>query len=103
MEIKFYNALPEEAAAIRTEVFIEEQGFKNELDDMDSCAEHLGAVAYSGSAFASFPCEVPGCCGSVLPGFPAFADARLFVIVLLEFDCCLWLVIIQVGLSLTRQ
>lgn len=43
MEIKFYNALPEEAAAIRTEVFIEEQGFKNELDDMDSCAEHLVA------------------------------------------------------------
>lgn len=52
MEIKFYNALPEEAAAIRTEVFIEEQGFKNELDDKDSCAEHL--VAFKDDKPAAF-------------------------------------------------
>lgn len=46
MHIKFYNSLPDEAAAIRTEVFVEEQGFENEMDDIDSCAEHL--VAFDG-------------------------------------------------------
>ena len=46
MEIKFYSTLPEEAAAIRMEVFVEEQGFKNEMDDIDSYAEHI--VAFDG-------------------------------------------------------
>ena len=46
MEIKFYSTLPEEAAAVRTEVFVEEQGFKNEMDDIDSYAEHV--VAFDG-------------------------------------------------------
>lgn len=46
MEIKFYDALPQEAAEIRIEVFMDEQGFKNEMDDIDSYAEHL--VAFDG-------------------------------------------------------
>ena len=46
MEIKFYSTLPEEAAAVRTEVFVEEQGFINEMDDIDSYAEHI--VAFDG-------------------------------------------------------
>ena len=46
MESKFYSTLPEEAAAVRTEVFVEEQGFINEMDDIDSYAEHI--VAFDG-------------------------------------------------------
>jgi len=41
MEIKRYKTLPDEAKEIRTKVFIEEQGFKNEFDDLDSHINHL--------------------------------------------------------------
>lgn len=36
-----YNTLPNEAKEIRTKVFIEEQGFKDEFDWLDSNINHL--------------------------------------------------------------
>ncbi|MDE7278898.1 MAG: GNAT family N-acetyltransferase [Oscillospiraceae bacterium] len=50
-EHKFYKELPDEAKAIRTEVFIEEQGFKNEFDDDDSRCIH--AVIFANGTAAS--------------------------------------------------
>lgn len=41
IEYKFYDYLPQEAAEIRQMVFIDEQGFKNEIDDIDERATHL--------------------------------------------------------------
>lgn len=41
MEIKVFNKLPKEAVQIRTEVFMDEQGFKHEFDDTDNTAVHL--------------------------------------------------------------
>lgn len=41
MDIKFYNSLPKEAKKIRELVFIEEQGFQDEFDEIDSYAKHL--------------------------------------------------------------
>lgn len=40
-KIKFFNDLPEEGKAIRFKVFVDEQGFHNELDDIDNTALHL--------------------------------------------------------------
>ncbi len=45
IEIKSYNMLTEDERMIRTKVFIEEQGFKVEFDDIDSKSMHL--VLYS--------------------------------------------------------
>ena len=39
MEHKTYSTLPPEAILIRREVFMEEQGFQNEFDDIDSMTE----------------------------------------------------------------
>lgn len=41
MEIRVYEELPEAAIAIRTAVFMEEQGFVNELDEIDHIAVHF--------------------------------------------------------------
>jgi len=41
MRFQFYNSLPQEAKIIREKVFIEEQGFQNEFDDIDSSCIHL--------------------------------------------------------------
>ncbi len=41
MMYKLYNSLPEEAKNIRTQVFIEEQGFKEEFDSIDNNAVHI--------------------------------------------------------------
>lgn len=41
MKIKVYDHLPQEAINIRTTVFSEEQGFKNEFDDIDKIATHI--------------------------------------------------------------
>ncbi len=46
MHIKVYESLPADAAMIRSEVFIREQGFLNEFDDIDKRAVHL--VAFDG-------------------------------------------------------
>ena len=41
MEIKIYNQLPDEAKEIRLEVFVKEQGFEEEFDDIDETAAHI--------------------------------------------------------------
>ena len=41
MQYKIFNTLPQEAIEIRTAVFIEEQGFQQEFDDIDNNAYHL--------------------------------------------------------------
>ena len=41
MHIKTYDYLPEDAKKIRINVFVEEQGFQNELDNTDNIATHL--------------------------------------------------------------
>ena len=48
MEIRIFDNLSEEAAKIRTAVFIEEQKFKTEFDEIDGYAKH--AVVFDGSA-----------------------------------------------------
>lgn len=40
-EIREFDALPEEAAYIRSEVFVREQGFAGEFDFTDGIARHL--------------------------------------------------------------
>lgn len=46
MEIKKYNGLCDDAMSIRKAVFIDEQGFRDEFDEIDERAVHL--VAYDG-------------------------------------------------------
>lgn len=46
MTAKIFDCLPDEAYHIREEVFIKEQGFENELDDIDGVAVHI--VMYDG-------------------------------------------------------
>ena len=41
MEIQRYTALPDTALQIRMQVFVDEQGFENEVDETDAIAEHL--------------------------------------------------------------
>ena len=41
MEIKVYEYLPTSAKNIRKIVFIAEQGFENEFDDIDNIAKHI--------------------------------------------------------------
>ena len=41
MTIKCFDKLPDEAVKIRTLVFVEEQGFKNEFDSIDEIATHI--------------------------------------------------------------
>lgn len=36
MQIKHFDTLPEDAIFIRKEVFVKEQGFKNEFDEKDN-------------------------------------------------------------------
>lgn len=44
IEFRAYDHLPEEAAAIRREVFMDEQGYEDEFDDVDGHALHLVAL-----------------------------------------------------------
>ncbi len=46
MTVKEFNTLPEEAVKIRTEVFITEQNFVDEFDDVDNFATHM--IMYDG-------------------------------------------------------
>lgn len=41
MKVKIYNNLPQHAIEIRNEVFVDEQGFKEEFDTDDSISIHL--------------------------------------------------------------
>lgn len=56
--IKHYNSLCEEAKYIRTEVFIKEQGFKGEFDELDNKVSHI-VVFIDGEAAGT---------GRLLPG-----------------------------------
>lgn len=47
MAIKVFEKIPVEARALREEVFIEEQGFNEEFDEIDNVALHI--VVYDGS------------------------------------------------------
>ncbi len=40
-EIRIYDHLPPEALAIRLTVFVDEQGFSDEVDELDTYATHL--------------------------------------------------------------
>ena len=41
MEIKNFDYLPDDAVFVRTTVFIDEQGFENELDGNDKISRHI--------------------------------------------------------------
>lgn len=41
MKVKIYSSLPPEARLIREQVFVKEQGFCEEFDDVDAAATHL--------------------------------------------------------------
>ena len=41
MHTKTYTNLPQEAKDIRIEVFMKEQGFENEFDDIDDISHHI--------------------------------------------------------------
>ncbi len=41
MKIKVYDSLPQEALEIRITVFVDEQGFVDEIDEVDGYATHL--------------------------------------------------------------
>ncbi len=43
LDIGLYRSLPQEATFVRTRVFVEEQGFQNEFDEIDASALHLVA------------------------------------------------------------
>ena len=51
MHIEFSEGLSDDARAIRTEVFIEEQGFKDEFDEIDGRSMHI--VIYDGGVAAA--------------------------------------------------
>jgi predicted GNAT family N-acyltransferase len=52
MEILSYDYLPQEAFDIRVKVFMDEQGFVDEMDEIDSFATHF-LVFYDGKAVAT--------------------------------------------------
>ncbi len=59
MTTEIYDTLPEEAKMIRKKVFIEEQGFQNELDQIDSASFHI--VMYNDNGEPIATCRVfPG-------------------------------------------
>lgn len=52
MEYRIFNQLPDESMKIRVEVFVNEQGFNDEFDEIDKIAKHI--VAYdNGKAVAT--------------------------------------------------
>lgn len=58
MKIKIYEKLNDSARSIRTKVFVEEQGFQNEFDEIDGYAVHF--VAFSEDDFPIGVCRVFG-------------------------------------------
>lgn len=43
MNTKIFTTFPQEAKDIRIEVFVKEQGFKNEFDEIDTISHHIVA------------------------------------------------------------
>lgn len=62
LHVRSFDTLPEEAAAIRTAVFMDEQGFNDEFDSVDDHACHL--VLFDGeqpvATLRLFSGEAPG-------------------------------------------
>ncbi len=61
MEIKIYRGLPQESKQIRQEVFVDEQGFCDEYDEIDDIAYHI--VLFDDVAVATcriYEKETPG-------------------------------------------
>lgn len=56
MQIKTYNVIPKEAKHIRNEVFVKEQGFVNEFDEIDKTATHF--VLFDGCEKPVATCRV---------------------------------------------
>jgi len=56
MYIRTYNVIPDEARRIRNEVFIKEQGFVYEYDDIDKTATHF--VLFADSDIPVATCRV---------------------------------------------
>lgn len=52
MNVKIYHGLPQDARRIREAVFMEEQGFQNEFDEVDERAAHLLLYSETGEAVA---------------------------------------------------
>lgn len=43
MNTKIFTSLPQDAKDIRIEVFMKEQGFENEFDEIDTISHHIVA------------------------------------------------------------
>ena len=56
IEIKLFDVLPEDSKSIRLEVFVDEQGFTEEFDTVDSRAVHF--VAYDDSGNPMGTCRI---------------------------------------------
>lgn len=54
--LKTYSELNEDAASIRKSVFMEEQGFVNEFDDVDGAAKHIVLYNDENAAVATCRC-----------------------------------------------
>ena len=64
MQIKRYNHLSDEAKAIREAVFVQEQGFQAEFDEIDGIAAHLVLFERDTpiGVCRFFPAEENDCC-----------------------------------------
>lgn len=63
MQTKNYNYLSKDVRGIRQKVFMDEQGFQNEFDDIDSIATHIVMYNESNEPIATcriFEGEEPG-------------------------------------------
>ena len=60
IEIRTYGRLPEEATRIRREVFMEEQGFEDEFDDVDGRALPLAVAESDDEDEEAHRCEYVG-------------------------------------------
>ena len=53
MRVEIFQVIPKQAMEIRKKVFVEEQGFQNEFDDMDLLATHFVALDDSDTPIAT--------------------------------------------------
>jgi len=53
MRVEIFEAIPKQAMEIRKKVFVEEQGFQNEFDEMDLLATHFVALDDSDTPIAT--------------------------------------------------
>lgn len=64
MKIKVFSELPQDAADIRVEVFMDEQGFMDEFDETDGISEHYVMYLEGGEPAAvcrTYPSGTEGC------------------------------------------